>query len=239
MEWDGLDVGAERLRALRWLGPLAPEAVRRARRTERLVEEIRRSAGPDLGSYGTGFDPNRGASGWPTPIYEQPAGPPAPRGVASWLSADHWTIKLKWNGFYLTVEHMLRSCRVHTIDLAPGGISGQLEEGATATGQVVEAALLITSWAPTAILLDTADTRVIEGSVHFLDDRGYDLFAITRVVCPWKGIAEVLGSAGVPLSVLAVPCGYEAAFDMAKLLFPPRRQYTVIYGHVSRQTPPR
>ena len=236
--WEGLEAGAERHGRLRWLGPLAPEGVRRARRADLLVEAIGRKT--SLSSSGLGFDPDRGASGRPTPFYEHPGGAPVLQSASAWLSPDRRNTKLKWNGFYLTVEHIERGLRVYTIDLAPRTAS-EKPDVSIKMRQATQAALLVSSWsqwhpwdrpnprARSAMRYDPANPSILHGSLHFMDADGYAVFTTRAAGCTWREIAEVAESAGLPLSVYVLLCSDEAAAELARLLFPPRRYCAMIF----------
>ena len=190
------------------------------------MEELDREATLPIGRPGAVFDPNRGASGRPPPYYEHGGGPSrVAQGAAVRLTSQS---RLKWNGFYLTVESTAARHFVNTIDVAPGVVQWE-GDGSGRAGDVVEAVLFIFAWRwDPAGRDETNRARSFGGSLHFLNAKGYSALEVDAVGRRWRDVTEVLEAAGMPLSVYVVPCGGEAEVKISRLLFPRRAHCTVI-----------
>ncbi len=225
MAWGETDAKRERGRALRLLGPLAPEGVRRAARLERVVEELGRAVtGRGSVAQDGAFDPNSGASGRPSALYEHPGGArSAGHATAPINRADHWGEKITWNGARLTVEQGKRQGRVYPVPIAPRAGMAQPVSGSGRRG-VVEVALFVCGWADSDLskLRDqSAPDRVRHGSLHFLNTQGYSALVVPEVECAWRPLAEVVEAAGLPFRLYGLVCPRRAAEEISGLLFPP------------------
>ncbi len=228
MVWDEIDAKRERGRALRLLGPLAPEAIRRAARLERVAEEIGRAAtGRGNVAQADAFDPDSGASGRPPALYEHPGGARSARHATAPINrADHWGEKISWNGARLTVEQGKRQGRVYPVPIAPRPGTTQPVSGGGRRG-VAEVALFVCGWAdsdPSRLREQPAPDRVRHGSLHFLNTQGYAGLVVPEVECAWRPLAEVVQAAGLPFRLYGLVCPRRAAEEIASLLFPPHRR---------------
>lgn len=192
------------------------EAVRRARRSERVVEEISRCVARDARNRQLGaFDPNVGASGRPEPFFEFPARPPASRREVVWLNHEHhWGERFEWNGTSLTIEEARYNSRTFTI-YRPGGAH-----------EVVEAALFASSWG--WLRAQSTDSqqrpaRIFRGSLHFLDAQGYTVVLIHSAGCAWRDLIDVVKGSGLLFRAYVLACPGKEAREIAELLFPTRR----------------
>ncbi len=225
MAWEEFGAKRERGSVLRVLGPLAPEGVRRAVRMERVSEALSRTAARSSGRLPDGgFDPNFGASGRPSPMYEHPGGPRDARSRKVQLNrADYWGEQLGWSGTStrLIVAQAKRHGFVYSLSVAPRG-SATHRGG---TNVVAEVALFVSAWAgndPRKLPDEPKDAHVLRGSLNFLNARGYAVLVVSEIQTAWLEIAEVIQAAGVPFHLYALACSRRAAEEIVGLLFPCR-----------------
>jgi len=233
MAWEEFGSGHERGGVLRFLGPLAPEGVRRAARVERVVEEMYRAAvrrGDELPDRG--FDIDRGASGRPSAKYEHPGGPQAPDRTTVSLNKMHsWGERLTWSDLELTVEEASSGGRVFLLPVVPhGGVTQR--GGRRGAGEVAEVALFVSGWLGHELPELPEDDRavpVMRGSLHFLNAQGYAVLVVPEVGCAWREVAKVIRAAGLPFHLYACKCSPRAAEEIASLLFPHRRSCVKVH----------
>jgi hypothetical protein len=233
MEWDEIIDGAEKRSALRFLGPLAPAALRRAERVERVAEEISRATVIISGNLPKGdFDPTLGASGRPQAVFELAGGAPTLRHVATPLNrVHHWGEMLVWSGDELFVEEGKVGGNKYTLPLASSDETSR-DDGRYGSGTVAEVALFAQNW-NWASLLKSGDRktpeRIYQGSLHFLNAQGYAVCFVPEVDCLWQRLIDVVTAAGLPFNAYMLACPQKTAEEIAEQLFPRRRHCVKIH----------
>lgn len=233
MVWDEIIEGSEKRSVLRLLGPLAPAAVRRAGRVERVTEEMSRAAVTISGKLPEGaFDPDLGASGRPQAVFELPGGAPTDRHVQVSLNRVHsWGEMLVWSEGELSIEEAKLRGRKFTLPLAAPEEAAQ-RGGRSGTGEVAEVALFAQAWnwaaGPRNSKLQTPG-RVYQGSLHFLNAQGYAVLFVPEVDCYWQKLVEVVKAVGLPFHVYVLACPEKTAEEIAELLFPHHRNCIKIH----------
>jgi len=233
MAWDEIIAGAEKRSILRFVGPLAPVAVRRAGRVERVAEEISRAAVTITGDLPRGdFDPALGASGRPRATFKLSGGAPVLRDVGAPLNrVHHWGEMLVWSGEALFIEEGKLGGRKFTMPLASGGETAE-RGGRYGSAEVAEVALFAQSWnwAPGAGT-DGRRTpeRIYQGSLHFLNAQGYAVLFVPEVYCLWQRLIAVVEAAGLPFNAYLLAYPQKTAEEIADRLFPRRRNCVKVH----------
>lgn len=233
MAWGEIMEVAEKRSVLRFLGPLAPAAVRRAGRVERVAEEISRTAVIASGKLPEGaFDPGLGASGRPQAVFELSGGTPVSRDVGAPLNRVYrWGEMLVWSGAELSVKEGKLNGRTFPLPLASHGEDGR-RGGRSGTGAVSEVALLTQAWnwasAPSSSDRQ-APARIYQGALYFLNARGYAVLVVPELECAWQRLIEVVKAAGLPFHTYALSCPQKTAEEIAELLFPRHRNCVKIH----------
>ena len=224
MALDELSGGRRWAGALRWLGPLAPAAVRRAARVGRVVEEMWGSAARGRGVFpGGGFDPDVGASGRPAPMYEHVGGKRSTRHTTALLTPKGHL--LEWTGSTLTIMQpsYLKDLTVRGIKVrVPVPPPGRPARSGGRPLEVAEVALFVACWDAADPREPDAAGRVRRGSLHFLDAQGYSVIVRPELQSTWRVVADVVEAAGLPIRVYAFFSTPRAAKEITRLLFPHR-----------------
>jgi hypothetical protein len=227
MVWNEIFEAAEKRSVLRFLGPLAPAAVRRAGRMERVTQEISRAAVVITGKLPEdAFDTALGASGRPPAVFGLSGGAPTSRHVGvSLKQVNHWSEILAWSGAELSIAEAKLRGRKFTLPLASRAEAVR-RGGRSGAGAVAEVALFAQAWNWTSRPRSGQQhqpERIHQGSLHFLNAQGYAVLFVPEVDCDWQRLVEVVEAAGLPFHVYVLSCPQKTAEKIAGLLFPRRR----------------